>query len=175
MSESTWTAYPVTNIHIAPAADANLLATRVLRDLHGAVHHFEQPCRIVFPDREAAFGDIGNAFVLRAAFGPPPAPLGRSAVTTTALAHSAAVPSVVRSRSPSLSSSWPPTTPTRAPLRLEPRRHSEPCGSAQQRRLSRCVLLLGVAACLGMRARPGGGVTRHLLGRSVRAINTCVV
>ena len=81
-------------ILIIPDAEAELYATRSMRDQHNAVHHFEAPTRIVFSDGDVPFSDDGSAFVLTAAWGGPPRGKPQAkAGHTVALTMNAAVPS----------------------------------------------------------------------------------
>ena len=89
-----WTPHFVRGILIIPDAEAELYATRSMRDQHNAVHHFEAPTRIVFSDGDVPFSDDGSAFVLTAAWGGPPRGKPQAkAGHTVALTMNAAVPS----------------------------------------------------------------------------------
>ena len=71
-----WTSFIVPDIHIIPDASADLWSTRVLRDLYGARHQFEDDLHVYFNGRydrkgRMPFRDTGDAFVLEAGFGSP--------------------------------------------------------------------------------------------------------
>ena len=88
-----WVPHLVRGILIIPDAEAELYATRSMRDQHGAAHTFEAPTRIVFSDGDVPFSDDGSAFVLTAAWGGPPRGKAQAkAGHTVALAMDAAVP-----------------------------------------------------------------------------------
>ena len=87
-----WTNFIVPDIHIIPDASADLWSTRVLRDLYGAQHTFEDDLHVYFNGRygrkgRVPFRDTGDAFVIEAGFGSPRAPTKSTAMPASALAE----------------------------------------------------------------------------------------
>ena len=116
--EITWTPLLVRNIHVVPDASADLYATRAIRDAYGASHDLDsrQPS-ITFSTRPGTVRveDSGSAFVLRAAFGPPPSP---RAIPATPIADQGA--QSVHADEPAQAETPPTTPPGAVPTTTEP-------------------------------------------------------